>query len=102
MTFSLDPITFLAITGMAVATFAMRAAGLLLADRFAPTGRMRVAFDAIPSAVLTAVIAPVALATGAAETIAAIATALAATRLPLLATILVGVVVVLAARALGL
>jgi uncharacterized membrane protein len=99
---SLDPITLLAIVGMAVATFAMRAAGLLLADRFAPTGRMRAAFDAIPPAVLTAVIAPVALATGPAETVAAAATAIAATRLPLLVTILVGVVVVLIARSAGL
>lgn len=99
---SLDPITLIAIVGMALATFAMRAAGLLLADRLAPTGRMRAAFDAIPPAVLTAVIAPVALATGPAETIAAAATALAATRLPLLATIVVGVSVVLLARAAGL
>lgn len=102
MNLTLDPITLLAIAGMALATLAMRAAGLLLANRFAPTGRMRAAFDAIPPAVLTAVIAPVALATGPAETIAAAATALAATRLPLLATILVGVAVVLVARGAGL
>jgi uncharacterized membrane protein len=99
---SLDPAALLTIVGMALVTFALRAAGLVFADKFAPTGRMRAAFDAIPPAVLTAVIAPVALATGPAETIAAAATALAATRLPLLATIIVGVVVVLVARSFGL
>ena len=52
------------------------------------------------SAVLTAVIAPTALATGPAETIAAAITALAALRLPLLAVIAVGVVSVVALRAL--
>jgi uncharacterized membrane protein len=99
---SIDPITLLVVAGMAAVTFGVRVAGLPLASRFAPTGRMRAAFDAIPPAVLTAVIAPMALATGPAETIAAAAAALAATRLPLLATIAVGVGAVLIVRGFGL
>ena len=50
------------------------------------------ALEAIPPAVLMAVIAPTALVTGPAETIAAAATAVAATRLPLLASVAVGVI----------
>jgi uncharacterized membrane protein len=55
---------------------------------------MRAALDALPAAVLTAVVAPMALATGPAETAAAVITVLAAMRLPLLATVAVGVVAV--------
>ena len=56
------------------------------------------AFDAIPPAVLIAVIAPSAMATGWAETAAAAVTALAATRLPLLGVVAVGVVAVVGFR----
>ena len=68
-----------------------RIAGLFVADRLALSGRAKAAFDAIPPAVLVAVIAPTALTTGWAEAIATAITAVAATRLPLLATIAVGV-----------
>jgi uncharacterized membrane protein len=96
---SLDPTTLLAILAMAAITYATRVAGLALAGRLNLSGRAKAAFDAIPPAVLTAVIAPTALATGWPETIAAAITALAATRLPLLATIVVGVGAVVALRA---
>ena len=69
-----------------VITYATRIAGIFLAGRLAPAGRAKAAFDAIPAAVLVAVIAPAALATGPAETVAAAVAGLAATRLPLLAT----------------
>jgi uncharacterized membrane protein len=62
------------------------------------TGRAKAAFDAIPPAVLVSVIAPTALTTGWAEAIAAAITAVAAFRLPLLATIAVGVVSVVVLR----
>ena len=94
----LDAATLAAIVAMAVATYATRIAGLLFAKRLALTGRAKAAFDGIPAAVLVAVIAPSVLATGPAETVAALATALAATRLPLLATIAVGVAAVVALR----
>lgn len=95
---SLDPTTLAAILAMAVVTYATRVAGLLVADRLVLTGRAKAAFEAIPPAVLVAVIAPTALATGVPETLAAAITAFAATRLPLLATIAVGVVAVVLLR----
>jgi len=94
--------TLAAILGMALVTYATRVAGLLLRDRLALSGRGKAAFEAIPPAILVAVIAPAVLATGPAETLAAIAAALAATRLPLIGTVAVGVAaVVLMRSALG-
>jgi uncharacterized membrane protein len=98
---TLDPHNLLAILGMAIATYATRLAGLALAGRLQLSLRAQAAFDAIPPAVLIAVIAPSALATGWAETGAALIAALAATRLPLLGVVAVGVVVVVALRAMN-
>jgi uncharacterized membrane protein len=98
---SLDPVTFAAILGMALVTYACRLAGILIAGRFQPSGRAKAAFDAIPPAVLTAVIAPTLLATGWPETAAGVLTIAAATRLPLMATIAVGVVAVVVFRVLA-
>ena len=95
-----DPAILLTIVAMAVITYGTRTAGLILAKRLALRGRAKAAFDAIPPAVLIAVIAPTALATGWAETAAAAITMVAALRLPLLATIAVGVVAVVVLRAL--
>jgi len=95
---SLDATTLMAILAMAIVTYATRVAGLLVAHRLVLTGRSKAAFDAIPPAVLVAVIAPTALTTGWAEVVATILTAIAATRLPLLATIVVGVVSVVVLR----
>lgn len=95
---SFDPLNLIAILGMAVVTYLTRIAGLALADRLTLSTRAQAAFDAIPPAVLIAVIAPSALATGWPETIAAAATGLAATRLPLLAVVAVGVASVVALR----
>ncbi len=97
MTF--DTLNLLAILGMALVTYATRAAGLALAGRLSLSPRAQAAFDAIPPAVLIAVIAPSALATGWAETCAAAITALAATRLPVLGVVAVGVVAVVGLRA---
>jgi uncharacterized membrane protein len=98
---SLDGATLAAILLVAAITYATRIAGLLFADRLVLSGRARAAFEAIPPAVLTAVIAPTALATGWRETLAAAVAVLAATRLPLLGTIAAGVGTVVALRALG-
>jgi uncharacterized membrane protein len=95
---SLDMTTVLAILAMAVVTYITRIAGLFVADRLVLTGRAKAAFDAIPPAVLVAVIAPTALTTGWPEAIAAAITAFAAFRLPLLATVAVGVVSVVVLR----
>jgi uncharacterized membrane protein len=96
---SVDPITLAAILAMAAVTYLTRIAGLFVADRLVLTGRAKGAFDAIPPAVLVAVIAPTALTTGWAETIAAGITMLVAPRLPLLGTVAVGVVSVVVLRA---
>jgi uncharacterized membrane protein len=97
---TLDPHNLLAILGMAIATYATRLAGLALAGRLQLSPRAQAAFDAIPPAVLVAVIAPSALATGWPETAAALLAALAATRLPLLGVVAVGVAAVVALRAI--
>ena len=89
-----------AILAMAAATYATRAGGLWIADHIPTSGRVRTALDALPAAVLTAVVAPMALATGPAETAAAAVTMLAAFRLPLLATVCVGVAAAIGFRAL--
>lgn len=94
-----DPTTLVTIILMALVTYATRIGGVFLADRLALEGRAKAAFDAIPPAVLTAVIAPTALATGWPETLAAVVTVVAAMRLPLLATIAIGVAAVVLLRA---
>ncbi len=91
---------FLAILAMAVATYATRLGGLWIAEHIPQSGRTRAALDALPAAVLTAVVAPMALATGIAETAAAGVTVLAALRLPLLAAVAVGVGAVVLLRLL--
>lgn len=89
---SVDPNTLLAILAMAVATVATRIGGLVLIRYVTIGENQKRALEAIPPAVLMAVIAPTAFAAGPAETIAAAATALAAMRLPLLASVAIGVV----------
>ncbi len=90
--------TMLAILAMALATYITRIAGILLVSRFILSKRVTKALDAIPGAILMAVIAPMVLATGPAEFVAAGIAAIASTRLPLLAVAGVGVVVVVLLR----
>jgi len=96
---SLDINTLLAILAMAVATYLTRVGGLWLLEIANVKGRARSAMDALPPAVLMAVIAPTVLATGLPETIASAITVVAAMRLPLLAAVAVGVASVVALRA---
>lgn len=98
---TVDPTTLAAILAMAVVTYLTRIAGIFVAGRLTLQGRAKAAFEAIPPAVLVAVIAPTALATGWPETLAALVTAVAAMRLPLLATIAVGVVTVVILRGIS-
>jgi len=90
--FHIDPLVLAAILGMGAATYITRIAGLVLIRYVELTGRTRAALEAVPVAVLMAVIAPTILATGPAETCAAVVTMLAATRLPLLAVVITGVI----------
>ncbi len=89
----------LAILGMGIATYLTRLSGFYLLRGLNVSGRSKAALDALPPAVLMAVIAPVILTTGWAESIAAAITAVAAFfRLPLTVTIIVGIVSVVALR----
>ncbi|WP_421694722.1 AzlD family protein [Aestuariivirga sp.] len=89
----------LAIIGMGLATYATRLSGFYLLRGLNVSGPLKAALDALPPAVLMAVIAPVILTTGLAETIAAAITALAGFfRLPLAVTILIGIVSVVLLR----
>lgn len=94
----LDPTTVATIVGMAIVTYLTRIGGLALAGRFNFGPRAQAALDAIPPAVLIAVIAPSMFAAGWRETVASAITVLAAARLPLLATILIGVLAIVALR----
>lgn len=92
-------LTILAILGMALATYATRASGLYLMRGVVVKGRMKAALDALPPAILMAVIAPTILTTGPAESIAAILTAAVAfMRVPLVVTVLTGVISVVLLR----
>lgn len=88
-----------AIVLMALATAATRLAGLLVPARWTEAGRLGAAFRALPVVVLTAVVAPTILVTGWHETAAAAVTVLAALRLPLVATVVIGVATVVLLRA---
>lgn len=87
---NLDILT--AILAMAAATLATRFAGLIVPAGFARRGRLKAAFQAMPIAVLAAIIAPAVLATGWPETIAAALTVAVAWHMPLIAAVVTGVV----------
>lgn len=99
---TLDLNTMLAILAMAAATILTRVSGLVLIRYVEIDESRRTAIEAIPPAVLMAVIAPTAFATGWAETLACAVTAIAASRLPMLASVVIGVATVALLRAAGL
>ncbi|MFN7012098.1 MAG: AzlD family protein [Allorhizobium sp.] len=99
---SLDLATLGAILAMAGATVMTRLAGLVVLKLAALTPRARRMLDAIPPAVMVAVVTPTALATGPAESLACAVTAVAALRLPMLAAATAGVVTVALLRLAGL
>ncbi|HWR04500.1 MAG TPA: AzlD domain-containing protein [Humidesulfovibrio sp.] len=87
--------SLLTITGMAVATYASRAAGLMLMSRLSPGPRLTRFMQAIPGAILASIVAPSALTSGPAEAAATAVTGLVAWRfgnLPLAMAVGVGVV----------
>lgn len=89
--------TLIALLAMTLATYATRITGFLIGDLLASAGPVRRALDALPMAVLTAVITPAVL-SGRAEMVAGVVTVLAATRLPLIVTIFVGMAAVAVMR----
>ncbi|MEA4839360.1 MAG: AzlD domain-containing protein [Rhodospirillaceae bacterium] len=88
-----------AIAAMAEATAATRLAGLVVPRALAGKGRIKAAFDALPAAVLAAIVAPVLLASGWAEMLAGLAVVVAARYLPLIPLIILGVLAAAGARA---
>jgi uncharacterized membrane protein len=77
---ALDTLTLLTIVLMALATYATRAGGLWLASRLALSERAEAWLDYIPGAILVSIVAPVVLAGGIAEALAALAVILVAWR----------------------
>ena len=71
-----SPEALLAILGMALVTFAVKAGGLLLANRLPRDGFAAAWLRHIPGAVLASLVAPALVTGSAAEVIAAAATAL--------------------------
>jgi uncharacterized membrane protein len=94
----LDATTVLTIVLMGVVTYLTRIAGLVIAGRFALEGRAKAAFDALPVSVLTAVIAPMLLMSSVADSLAGAVTVIAAFRLPMLGTVIVGVAAAIVLR----
>ena len=97
-----DHITLLAIALMALATYATRAGGLWLANRFDLSERAGAWLDAIPGAILVSLVAPTVLTGGPAEALAAVAVVFVAVRsgsLPL--AMATGVVAVVLLRTLA-
>ena len=95
---NLDPLTLLTIGLMALGTYATRAGGLWLASRLTLSGRVEAWLDYIPGAILVSLVAPVVLASGFAEALAALAVVLVALRtgsLPVAMVTGVGAVLVL-------
>lgn len=77
---------------MGLATYGTRLGGYWLLQGRPITGRAKAALDAVPPAILTAVIAPAVFLKGWPEMVAGVVTMVAAMlRLPLLVTIAIGV-----------
>jgi uncharacterized membrane protein len=98
----IDGVTLLVIALMALATYATRAGGLWLANRFDLSDRAGAWLDAIPGAILVSLVAPTVLTGGPAEALAAIAVVAVALKtgsLPL--SMVTGVVAVVALRSLA-
>lgn len=91
----------LAVAAMAAATAATRLAGLFVPRGFARSGRLKAAFEAMPVAVLSAIIGPTVLATGWSETLAALLVFLVALRGSLVWVVIVGIGAAAALRALA-
>jgi uncharacterized membrane protein len=99
---ALDPMTLLTIVLMALATYATRAGGLWLASRLALSERAEAWLDYIPGAILVSIVAPVVLAGGIAEALAALAVILVASRTGSLPIAMVtGVLAILLLRTLA-
>lgn len=88
----MDVDALVTIVGMAIVTYVTRAGGLWLMARVTPSPRLTAALEALPGALLMALIAPLALTRGPVEAVAAALVALTMLRTGnLIAAIVVGV-----------
>ena len=86
----------------AVATYVTRFGGHVILSRFGSIHhRVEAALDAVPTAVLAALVAPALINRGIAEAVALVFAALVATRFSLAVTVLLGLVAVVALRSIG-
>jgi uncharacterized membrane protein len=88
---NLDLQLVLTILGMGAVTYASRIGGYLLLRRLPVQGRVKAGLEAVPIAILTAIIAPAALAAGPADALAAVITLLLALRFPVLVSMIGGI-----------
>jgi len=88
---NLDLQLVLTILGMGAVTYASRIGGYLLLRRLPVEGRVKAGLEAVPIAILTAIIAPAALAAGPADALAAVITLLLALRFPVLVSMIGGI-----------
>jgi uncharacterized membrane protein len=92
---SIEQQTWIAILIMGAITYASRLSGYFLFATYKPSGRVKLALDAMPTAILAAVIAPNVFLSGPAEWAGgAVALATALLRAPLLVTIAAGMAAV--------
>ena len=93
--------TVLLITACAVATYITRIGGHLILSRFGSIHhRVEAALDAVPFAVLTALVAPSLVNKGWAEALAIIITIIASTRLSMIVTLVTGLISLVVLRQL--
>jgi branched chain amino acid efflux pump len=85
----IDPTALAAILAMALATYLTRIAGYWLVRHFTLSRRVRAGLEAVPGAILIALIAPAAFSTGIAESAAAaVALVVAMLRWPMLVALI--------------
>jgi uncharacterized membrane protein len=97
------PDALAAIAGMAIATYALRVGGLLLADKLPREGRWERALASLPGAVLVAIVVPNVIGFGPLGFVAAAAVTLVAVKVGnLIAAMAVGVLIIALGRMAGL
>lgn len=87
----IDTDTLLTILGMGAVTYATRVSGYALLHVIPVQGRFKAGLEAVPVAILTAIIAPAVLAAGLSDALAALVTVLLALRFPMLVSMIGGV-----------
>lgn len=96
-----DPLVWI-VAACALATYATRVGGHAVLSRFGSIHpRVEAALDAVPTAVLTALVAPAAVTRGWPEAVTLAITFWLAMRLPPIATVVAGLALVVALRALA-